>query len=191
MARPTKYNDEIHAELVRLISSGVTMADACRYTRISDETFRNWKRRYLDFLTDITRAQGQANVGATVAIRSAIQGAKQVTTTNDVITETRLRKVKDSKGNIVEEPYQYTKTVKGTTVTEFPPDWRAAVEYLKRRDPEHWSEKTNIKLETWETELVALLRAGKITPEQVTAELGMSLAERLFNAAGIPATTST
>jgi hypothetical protein len=191
--RKPKYNSEIHKQLVDLIATGNTIRDACAYVGIHEDTFHLWLRtnKYSDFSEDIRRAKGQAHIGAVFAIRSAIQGQEQVTTTNDVVVETRLRKIKQPDGTVEEVPYDYTKTVRGTTVTKLPPDWRASIDYLKRRDPEHWSDRSSLKFETWETELVQLLRAGKITPEQVTKELETSLAERLFIAAGIPATTSS
>jgi hypothetical protein len=51
-------------------------------------------------------------------------------------------------------------------------------------------QKADIKVEDWRSEVVALLREGKVTPEQVEAELGKSLAQELFNAVGIPVTTT-
>jgi transposase-like protein len=188
--RRTKYTPELVQRIVNALEAGATQKDACAYADIHVDTFHEWRKTKSAFSEAVTRAEGQARFHATLAIKNAVKGAEQVTTTNDVITETRLRKVKDANGNVVEEPYIYKKTVTGQTVTKFPPDWRAAVEYLKRRDSEHWSDRTNVKLETWESELVALLKAGTITPEQITAELETSLAERLFIAAGVPATSS-
>ena len=43
-----------------------------------------------------------------------------------------------------------------------------------------------VKLKTWQDEIVALLRDGKLTPELVTEELGSDLAAELFIAAGVP-----
>jgi hypothetical protein len=45
--------------------------------------------------------------------------------------------------------------------------------------------RTDVTVNTWEDKVIALLRDGKITPEQARAELGTSLAEKLFNRAGI------
>jgi phage terminase small subunit len=46
-----------------------------------------------------------------------------------------------------------------------------------------------VKVDTWETELLQLLRDGKITPEMVLAELGHDLATQLFVTAGLPIVT--
>jgi hypothetical protein len=48
--------------------------------------------------------------------------------------------------------------------------------------------KTDMTVNTWEDKVVALLKDGKVTPEQARMELGTSLAERLFIRAGIPVT---
>jgi hypothetical protein len=45
--------------------------------------------------------------------------------------------------------------------------------------------RSDVTVNTWEDKIIALLREGKITPEQARAELGTSLAEKLFNRAGI------
>jgi hypothetical protein len=44
-----------------------------------------------------------------------------------------------------------------------------------------------VRVKDWRDEVIALLKDGRITPEDVTRELGDELATELFNAAGIPA----
>lgn len=51
--------------------------------------------------------------------------------------------------------------------------------------------KDQVQVETWQDKVIALLKEGKVSPDDVLEELGDdSLAAQLFNAAGIPATTS-
>lgn len=45
-----------------------------------------------------------------------------------------------------------------------------------------------VKVESWQDEIIRLLQSGRATPEEVREELGTSLAEELFIAAGIPTT---
>ncbi len=45
-----------------------------------------------------------------------------------------------------------------------------------------------LKIEDWRSEVVALLQAGKITPEQVEQELGSGLAQELFASIGLSVT---
>lgn len=46
-----------------------------------------------------------------------------------------------------------------------------------------------VRITSWQDEVVALLKDGTVTPEEVEAELGKSLAEQLFIAAGVPIAT--
>lgn len=50
--------------------------------------------------------------------------------------------------------------------------------------------KDQVQVETWKDKVIGLLKDGKVTPDDVREELGDDLATQLFNAAGIPATTS-
>lgn len=45
------------------------------------------------------------------------------------------------------KPYTYRKTVTKRTVAHMPGDWRAAAEYLARRDPDNWARTAPQKLE--------------------------------------------
>lgn len=136
--RKTKYTPEIHKQIVDLIATGNTIKATCAYVGISDETFRRWLEK-VDFLADIERAKGQAHIGAVFAIRSAIQGQQETSTITETFSETRL----DKNG----EEYTYKRTTTKNVITNVPADWRAAIDYLKRRDPEHWSDKLNITLD--------------------------------------------
>lgn len=42
-----------------------------------------------------------------------------------------------------------------------------------------------VKVEDWRTDIIALLKDGKVTPEQVQHELGRDLAQELFNSIGL------
>jgi phage terminase small subunit len=46
-----------------------------------------------------------------------------------------------------------------------------------------------IKVDDWHTEIINLLKQGKVTPDEVVEELGDNLAEELFKSAGIPLLT--
>lgn len=61
-------------------------------------------------------------------------------------------------------------------------DGQAALVHLGR----HYALfKDRIQVEDWRTEIIQLLREGKISPEQVMNELGKDLATELFISAGI------
>jgi len=45
-----------------------------------------------------------------------------------------------------------------------------------------------VKVDDWRSDIIALLKDGKVTPEQVQHELGIELAQELFNTVGIQRT---
>jgi hypothetical protein len=48
-----------------------------------------------------------------------------------------------------------------------------------------------VKVEDWRTDIIALLKEGEITPEQVRHELGNELAQEVFAAAEIRVDSSS
>lgn len=143
MARRSKLTPETIRTLEQLLSDGNTDKDACAAAGITTTTFYNWLKqgeqatwgKFSDFSDTVTRARATARQRAVAALKSAMVGGQTVETYSELITETRHRK----------DGTPYTVELKKTTKREInhQPDFRAAVEYLKRRDAEHWSEKIN------------------------------------------------
>lgn len=143
--RRTKYTPELAAEIVKLLSGGCIIADICSKVGINQDTYFEYLKRYPEFSESVERAKADANVGAVLSLRKAMMPHDIGSHTTKTISETRLRKIRGEHG-INEEPYTYTKTERSETVSsEF--DWRAALEFLKRRDPDNWSEKLIIRVE--------------------------------------------
>ena len=71
--RPSKRTPEREARLLSALSAGNTRLHACRYAGISDETFANWQRRYLDFLDAVKKAEADAIVRHVANIAKAAQ----------------------------------------------------------------------------------------------------------------------
>lgn len=135
MARRSKLTPETIRTLEQLLSDGNTDKDACAAAGIHPATFYDWLKqgeqatrgKYSEFSDAVTRARATARQRAVAALKSAMVGGRRV----EEYTE---RIIKDG-----EISYEKT-TIK--TIREAP-DFRAAVEYLKRREPEYWSEKIN------------------------------------------------
>lgn len=143
--RPTKLNQQLQGKIVKLLKTGATVADTCQHIGIHRDTFYDWLKRgeagepkYSEFSDAVTRAFAAAKVTAIGALRNAMTPYTQKARTVETLTETKLTR----KG----EPYEYTKRHESETVTTFAGDWRAAVEYLKRRFPDEWSEKRILEL---------------------------------------------
>jgi hypothetical protein len=63
--------------------------------------------------------------------------------------------------------------------------YQAAAWWLERRYPERWGKRERIDLYDWRKEVGDLIRAGRVTWDEVRKELGEDLATELFNAAGV------
>lgn len=151
MARRTKLTDSVQSKLVKLISTGVTVVDACSVVGIGERTFYDWMERgetgdeaFAQFSQAVSRARNEAKVVAIGTLRTAMSPYKERSKTVETFTETRLTR----DGN----PYEYKRETKRETVTTYPGDWRAAVEYLKRRFRDEWSEKSIVEFD-WRREL--------------------------------------
>ena len=145
MARPTKLNKTTQAKLVKLIKSGVSISDACANTGVAESTFYDWMERggksespFSEFSEAVNRARNDAKVTAIGTLRNAMSPYKEASTTTETYTETKLTRSGD--------PYEYKRQTERKTVTLYAGDWRAAVEYLKRRAPDEWSEKHILEL---------------------------------------------
>lgn len=172
MARKTKYTPQLAAEIVKLLAGGCIIEDVCKKVGISHTAYFDWIKRYPEFLESTERAKADANVGAVLSLRKAMMPHDIASETTKTVTETRLRKVR-TKDGISEQPYEWTKTERSRTLSnEF--DWRAALEFLKRRDPDNWSEHLIIKVTD---EQADLLKKHGLTAAQAFEKLIQSLHE--------------
>lgn len=185
--RKSKLTTQVHDTIINYISAGATDKDAYTSVGISYDCFYRWLRegeaaksgQKREFYEAVTRARAQAFANAAVALRSGMVASQTVVDTTDTIIETRIGK--DG------QPYQYRKVTTRKSVTKHPSDWRAAVEFLKRRDPEHWGDK--IGVDDWHTQAIKDIRNGLIDFEDIDELLGHDLATDLFKAAGVSVQT--
>jgi hypothetical protein len=172
MARPTKLDTDLQEKIVTRLSAGATIQATCDSVGIKKQTFYNWMKRgekekegeFFDFFDAATRAIADGLITATIRFREGMNPSQQEAVTTETSIETRLRKVKTTDGKIVEEPYEYKKTVTRKTVTHVPGDWRAAMEYLARRDPENWARQAPQKHEV-AGDLTIILKTGQSTDD--------------------------
>ena len=141
----SKLTPELTVAILEHLRKGVPDVHACVAVGINQSTFYSWLRdgekaksgRKKAFYHDVTRARAEAITTATDCLHSGMMPSKTKSVAKDTITETRMGK--DGK------TYQYTKTTIKEHVTEAPGDWRAGVEYLKRRDNAHWGDQTKLE----------------------------------------------
>lgn len=161
IGRTSKFTDDTRRKILKRLRAGVTIAATCDSVGIGESTYFEWtaigrahldgtthprmprkaadRQVYAEFAEAVTRAIADGLVRATIAFRQGMSPSKSESTITETIKETRL----DKEGN----PYLYEKTVTRHTVEQIPGDWRAAMEYLARRDPEHWARSAPQKVE--------------------------------------------
>ena len=143
---------KVQKDLIAALKTGATDRDVCAHVGIHPDTFYDWLRRgetgeaeYSEFSDAVTRARVTAKANAIETLATAMHPHKGVSRAVKTYTETRLRKVVDPEsGEVVEEPYEYKETTVTETTTWFQGDWRASVEYLKRRHKSEWGDNVDL-----------------------------------------------
>lgn len=188
--RKSKLTPTLQQEIVDNLTLGCTVRDCCELAGINTDTFYDWMNKKSDFSDAVTQAQAKARRAAVMAIRINLAETKSKTAETVIFEETRLRwvAIKNEAGQVIgkeQQPYTYRKTTVTNREAQTPPDWRAGVEYLKRRDNRNWSDKITITIEDLRQQAINDIRAGVLTYDALAAE-DKSLADELFAAAGVP-----
>lgn len=159
VGRQTKLDRKVQTQICGLLSQCVTVTDTCGVVGINKSTYYGWLARaeaearrletepegtephpdeapFLEFLDAVIRAEAKAKEVAAKTIHNAMLPYATTEVKTETFTETRLT----SYG----APYEYKKQTESETVRSYPGDWRAAVEYLKRRDSDQWTERQEI-----------------------------------------------
>lgn len=72
MGRPTKYNEAMHADIVRSLETGMSRTTAAELAGIDRETLEVWRGNKPAFSRDVTRALARAKGRASMTIAKAI-----------------------------------------------------------------------------------------------------------------------
>lgn len=153
MPRPTKLTPELQKDILDRLRAGSTIKSTCDSVGIGESTYYQWvdignayldgqdhdrmprlvkdREAFAEFAEEATRAQAEGMITAAIRFKQGMEPSESVSETTKTMTETRL----DKNGT----PYEYTKRETTRTITKHPGDWRAAMEYLARRDPDNWA----------------------------------------------------
>lgn len=173
--RQSKLTTKRKEQIIDLLSKGATDKDVCASVGIDESTFYLWLQdgrdkktpAKIEFLDAVTRARAAARLVAIESVRLGMLPSQIVMERTETVRETRV----DRNGK--QYPYERTEVIK--SITKQPGDWRAGIEYLKRRDPDHWSEKLVITLSPEDLEAARVL--GYNTPSEAAAEFLQILRE--------------
>jgi len=166
--RPTNLNPELQEAIVTRLKAGATIKATCDSVSIGQSTYRQWvavgkafiagekhkKMPYLivdrealaAFAEATTRARADGLIHAAIRFREGMNPSETITEHTETTTETRLRTVKNQDGTTEQVPYEHVRETTKRIVQHIPGDWRAAMEYLARRDPEKWA-RVKVELE--------------------------------------------
>lgn len=140
MPRPTKLTPDMQHMIITRLSAGSPIETTCDSVGITKQTFYNWLKQgeeaksgiYFDFFDAVARAKADGLIQAAIRFREGMNPSDVEAVTTEVVEETRINPKTGAE-------YTYKKTVTRKTVTHAPGDWRAAMEYLARRDPKNWA----------------------------------------------------
>lgn len=186
MGRPTKLTPTLQKQLVAALKTGATVVDVCKSVGLGKATFYEWlaigeavidgtkharmpedpteQKRFVDFVDAVTRAQEDAKMSAIKTLRTAMNPYTETTKSTKTFKETRLKRDGTE--------YQYVRVEESKTTVRRQGDWRAAVEYLKRRYKDEWGDRLEVD---WRRELE---QAG-LDPDAQLDELTRQFEEHL------------
>jgi transcriptional regulator with XRE-family HTH domain len=144
--RPTKFSDVTAGAIIDRLRAGCTRRAAAESVGVDESTLSKWISGKSSFSSDVARAESEAEAKYALILQKAASGWDAGSTTRTTKTVFKTRTVKHPDGRVVEEPValqEVTESVK----TERQFDWRAALEWLKRRRAAEWGDSSTVRFE--------------------------------------------
>jgi hypothetical protein len=146
--RKPLYEQSRAERLIFALRSGNSRRASCAYAGISDETLLRWLRlpknytyqwpnskaetsEFVDIAEAVARAESEFELIAVGAIRNAAMERE--------VTVTKTKRIPTKDGKFIE----VTETTKRKEY-----DWRAGLEWLQRRRPEEWKERSEVDVQS-------------------------------------------
>src|SRR5262249_32221069 len=139
MSGRLKFTPERVTRLLDGLKAGMTRSAACGAAGIDLDTLNRWQRRYAGFAVQVKQLEAEAEARYTSIISKAAFG-HEVTIRRET-TKPIVVKTVDANGIKHEHLERITEV---THETRQESDWRAALEWLKRRRKDDWSERQEV-----------------------------------------------
>ena len=186
--RKTICTPEVTKTICDKITLGLSNRDAAALAGISEPTFYGWLQRgskeaarlaesprrrvlkrerpFLEFIESIERAKPRRIEVLVGRIQQAAQGSGDYTETKTIRKEG--------------EPTQTTIVTKQRHA-----EWTASAWLLERLHPDEFGRRQRLDVYDWRTEVIEMLQAGAITPQDVYEQLGHEYATDVLKSAGV------
>ena len=138
MARPTKYNDEVFEKAMIAYKYGATDKQVAEDIKVCEDTIHNWKKKHPKFFESLKEQKRFADGDVEEALFKRAKGYEKEV-------------IKDN-GNLEEKHY--------------PPDTTACIYWLKNRQPDKWTDRTQQEV----TQTVTMPDELLDRPERITRE---------------------
>lgn len=139
VGRPTKYTEDTAGQAYKYCLLGATDKKLAELLEIDVSTLYQWKHDYPEFSEALTRGKEQADAEIATSMYHAAKGYE-----HDSVH------VSNFQGDITLTPI----------TKRYPPDMKAAVMWLKNRQPELWRDKTEQDVNV-KTDLSQLMAEGR------------------------------
>lgn len=167
----TKRTEQRVQAICDRLRLGVARTPAVIDSGVSYDSFKRWYDRYPEFRERVLKAEASAIVNHTMNLTEAANGI--ATGYTDTMTKTvfkeRTRKITHPDGTVEEitesVPYEEkTVTVRKGQIK----DWKASLEWLKRRNPADWRENVDITTDGQPINTVFVAGLEKVYGDQLT-----------------------
>lgn len=144
MSRRSKFTENRSVTIIESLRNGCTRQAAAEAVDIAGSTLSEWIHEKASFRTEVLRAEAEAEVRNTAVVQKAADGWEAGTRTVTTKTVFKTRKTTKPDGTVIEEPVALEEVTETQTFTPMF-DWRAALEWLKRRRPDEWGDRIDVK----------------------------------------------
>ncbi len=146
MGRRSTFSQHKADLILERLRAGCTRRAASESIGVPEQTLSRWFYQFREFRESVSHAEAEAEVKHTATMMKAATGWEAGSTTTTRKTVFRVKKTRRPDGTVIEEPVAFEEvTTSEARSREF--DWRAALEWLKRRRRNEWGDGLEVKIQ--------------------------------------------